>query len=217
MLAMPSGRGSRIMSIADMPVPAPSRIHSHAIAMTTMRAATTTWRSRRRMASRAVSSAVVVIAAAGVERKEAGRAGALPVERGVLGRVEGVVELEAMRVYREDRRLAPSDELGSGAGLAAGCVHQLRILSGRAGGAADRLGPGLDLADDLDAPMSEIGSDFVGDLGALDAAALPPPGEGFVDPAGKTAGAAADDRRKRRHLPVIGIFVDIHAAHPSRL
>src|SRR5204863_628171 len=103
---------------------------------------------------------------------------------------------EAMRVYREDGRLAPGDELGSGAGLVAGCIHQLRILSGRAGGAADGLGPGLDLADDLDAPMSEIGSDFVRDLGALDAAALPPPGEAFVDPAGKTAGAAADDRRK---------------------
>src|SRR5207248_1583318 len=63
----------------------------------------------------------------------------------------------------------------------------------------------------------EIGSDFVGDLGALDAAALPPPGEAFVDPAGKTAGTAADDRRKLRHLPVAGMFVDIHAADPSRL
>src|SRR5436190_20949326 len=169
------------------------------------------------MASRTVSSAVAVIAAAGVERREAGRSGAFPVERDVLGRVEGVVELEAMRVYREDRRLAPGDELRSGAGLAARCIHQLRKFSGRAGGAADRLGPRLDLADDLDAPMSEIGSDFVGDLGALDAAALPPPGEAFVDPAGKTAGAAADDRRKRRHLPVAGMFVDIHAANPSRL
>src|SRR5436305_14843281 len=111
------------------------------------------------MASRTAWSAVAVIAAAGVERREAGPQGP-SVERDVLGRVEGVVELEAMRVYREDRRPAPGDELGSGAGLAAGCIHQLRILSGRAGEAADRLGPGLDLADDLDAPMSEIGSEF---------------------------------------------------------
>src|SRR5438046_4612555 len=141
MLAMWSGLGLTMTSTADMPVPAPSRIHSHAIVITTMRAATTTWRSRRRMASRTVSFAVAVFAAAGVERKEAGRSGAFPVERDVLGRVEGVVELEAMRVYREDRRLAPGDELRSGAGLAARCIHQLRILSGRAGGAADRLGP----------------------------------------------------------------------------
>src|SRR5881394_885366 len=109
-----------------MPVPAPRRIRSHAIALTTMRAATTTWRSRCRMASRTAWSAVAVIAAAGVERREAGPSGAFPVERDVLGRVEGIVELEAVRVYREDRRLAPGDELGSGAGLAAGCIHQLR-------------------------------------------------------------------------------------------
>ena len=52
-------------------------------------------------------------------------------------------------------------------------IHQLRILPGRAGRPDDCLGPGLELADDLDAPMAEIGRNLIGDIGPLDAAALP--------------------------------------------
>src|SRR5581483_944653 len=133
-----------------------------------------------------------------------------PVERDVLGRIEGVVELEAMRVDREDRRLAPGHELGPRPGLAARRIDELRILPGRAGGPGDRLGPGLDLPDDLDAPMAEIGRNLVGDPGALDAAALPAAGEAFVDPAGEAAGAAANDRRKRSDLTVVRMIVDEH-------
>src|SRR5580692_7165641 len=99
MPAMLSALDPRIMSIADMPVPAPNRIHNHAIAMTAMRAATTTWRSRRRTASRTVSATAAVIAPGGRSKPAAergDRSGAFPVERDVLGRIEGVVELEAM-------------------------------------------------------------------------------------------------------------------------
>ena len=52
MLAMRSGFGSRMVSIADMPVPAPSRIRSHAIAMTAMRASRT-YRQQRQSSRRA--------------------------------------------------------------------------------------------------------------------------------------------------------------------
>src|SRR2546430_15608303 len=101
MLAMWSGLGPTMTSITDMPVPAPSRIHSHAIAMTTMRAATTIWRSRRRMASRTVSSAVAVIATAGGEPKEAGPAGGLPLGGGGGWRAVGVGGREGLRAYPE--------------------------------------------------------------------------------------------------------------------
>jgi hypothetical protein len=39
--------------------------------------------------------------------------------------------------------------------------------------------------------MAEIGGNLIGDLGALDAAALPAAREALVDPARKAAGAAA--------------------------
>src|SRR5262249_27691524 len=94
---------------------------------------------------------------------------------------------------------------------------QLRIFPGRAGRPDDRLGPGLDLADDLDAPMAEIGGNLIGDFGPLDAAALPAAREALVDPAGKAAGAAANDCRQRLHLPVVGMIVDIEAGDAGRL
>src|SRR5580704_2745732 len=196
MPAMPSAPGPRSMSIADLPIASQGGFEDGIVGS----------------GGHYVERAFKPEAEGGADQS-----GAFPVERDVLGRIERVVELEAMRVDRKDRRLAPGDQLRTGAGLAARRVDQLRILAGRAGGTADRLGPGLDLADDLDAPMPEIGRDLIGDLGALDAAALPPAGEAFVDPAGETAGAAADDRRQRRYLPVVGMLVDIHAAAPSRL
>src|SRR5258708_29011822 len=78
--------------------------------------------------------------------RAASRSRPFPVERDVLSRIERVVELEAMRVDRENRRLAPGHELRSGAGLTARRVDELRILPRRAGRAADGLGPALSLA-----------------------------------------------------------------------
>src|SRR5262249_18761801 len=80
-----------------------------------------------------------------------------------------------------------------------------------------RLGPGLDPADDLDAPMAEIGGNFIGDVGPLDAAALPAAREALVDPAGKAARAAANDCRQRLHLPVVGMIIDVAPSEPRRL
>src|SRR5260370_22943247 len=145
------------------------------------------------------------------------RLGSAPVERDVLGRIQRVLELEAVRVDRENRRLRPGAELRSGPGFAAGRVHQLRILPGRARRSADRLGPGLALADDLDAPMAEIGRNLIPDFGPLDAAALPPSGKAFVDPAGEAASAAADDCRQCLHLPVVGMIINIEAGDPRSL
>src|SRR5437667_912769 len=145
------------------------------------------------------------------------RSGSDPVERDVLGRIQRVLELKAVRVDRQDRRLAPGDKLRPGARFAAWSVHQLRILPRQAGGPDDRLGPGLDPADDLDAPMAEIGGNLISDFGPLDAAALPAAREAFVDPARKAAGAAANDRRQRVHLPVVGMIIDIEAGDPGRL
>src|SRR5262249_44747392 len=85
------------------------------------------------------------------------RLGSEAVERDVLGRIQRVLELETVPVNREDCRLAPGDKLRPGAGFAARSVDQLRIFPRRAGRPNDRLGPGLDPADDLDAPMAEIG------------------------------------------------------------
>src|SRR5262252_11084963 len=101
------------------------------------------------------------------DRRASDRLGSDPVERDVLGRIQRVLELEAVRVNREDRRLSPGDKLRPGAGFAAWSIHQLRILPGQAGRSDDRLGPGLELADDLDAPMAEIGGNLIGDIGPL--------------------------------------------------
>src|SRR5262249_49652256 len=81
----------------------------------------------------------------------------------------------------------------------------------------DRLGPSLDPAGDLDAPMAEVGGNLIGDFGPLDAAALPPAREAFVDPTRKAAGAAANDCWQRLHLPVVGMLVNIETGDPGRL
>jgi hypothetical protein len=75
----------------------------------------------------------------------------------------------------------------------------------------------LDLADDVDAPMAEIGRNLIADFGPLDAAALPPSGEALVYPAGEAASAATDDCRQCLHLPVVGMIINIEAGDPSRL
>src|SRR5262249_7678135 len=93
--------------------------------------------------------------------------GSAPVERDVLGRIQRVLEFEAVRVDCQNRRLPPRDELRSGPGFAARRVDQLGILPGRTGRSADRLGPGLDLVDDLDAPMAKIGRNLITDFGSL--------------------------------------------------
>src|SRR5205085_10844499 len=129
----------------------------------------------------------------------------------------GVFELEAVGVDRQDRRLAPGDELRPGPGLAAGRVHQPRIAPRIARGAGQRLGPGLDLADDLDTPMRLVARDLEGDLRALDAAGLTPAGKAFIHPSGEASGTAADDRRQSRHLPVIGMLVDVESGDAARL
>src|ERR1700738_3580416 len=85
------------------------------------------------------------------------------------------------------------------------------------GRSADRRGPGLDLADDADAPLAEIGRNLIGDIGSLHAPALPAAREAFVDPAGKAASAAANDCRQCLHLPVVGVIIDIEARDPGRL
>src|SRR5580704_7966764 len=123
------------------------------------------------------------------------RSGPAPVERDVLGRIQRVFELEAVRVDRQNRRLPPGDELRSGPGFAARRVHQLWVLPRRASRSANRLGPGFDLAEDFDTPMAQIRRDLISDFGPLDAAALPPPGEALVDPAGEAASTATDDCR----------------------
>src|SRR6516225_8034575 len=96
-------------------------------------------------------------------------------------------------------------------------VQQLRIPPGRAGRPGDRLGPGLDLADDLDAPMGEIGGNLIRDFGPLDAAALSPAREALIDPARNAASAAANDCRQRLHLPVVDMIIDIETGDPGRL
>src|SRR4029077_17691310 len=131
--------------------------------------------------------------------------------------IQRVLELEAVRIDRQNRRLSPGDELRSGPGFATRRVYQLRIPPGRAGRSADRLGPGLDLADDFDAPMAEIGRNLIPDFGPLDAAALPPSGEALVDPTGEAASASADDCRQCLHLPVVGMIINIEAGDPRRL
>ena len=68
----------------------------------------------------------------------------LPVERDVLGGIQRVLELEAVRVDREDRRPTPGDKLRPWAGFAARSIYQLRILPGWAGRPDDRVGPSLD-------------------------------------------------------------------------
>src|SRR5882762_2206636 len=107
--------------------------------------------------------------------------------------------------------------LRPGAGFAARSIHPLRILPGRAGPPDDRLGPSLDPAADLDAPMAEIGGNLIRDFGPLHAAALPAALEAFIDPARKAAGTAANDCRQCLHLPVVGMIIDIKAGDPGRL
>src|SRR5437867_4564270 len=97
---------------------------------------------------------------------------AVPVERDVLARIDRPLEPEAERVDRANCRFAPGHDV-AGAGLRTGRVDQLRIFAGQAGRAADRIGPGLDLAGDLGAPAGPVGRDLEGDPGALDAADLP--------------------------------------------
>src|SRR5262249_61506078 len=96
-------------------------------------------------------------------------------------------------------------------GFAARRIHEPRIHAGKTRWAEQCLGPRLDLAGDLDAPMRLIGRDLERDLRALDAERLPAAGKAFVDPAREAAGAAADDRGQDRHLPVVGVLVDIEA------
>src|SRR6202030_366752 len=64
--------------------------------------------------------------------------------------------------------------------------------------------------------MAEIGRNLIPDFGPLDAAALPPSGEAFVDPAGEAASAAADDCRQCLHLPVVGMIINIEAGDTRR-
>jgi TolB-like protein/Flp pilus assembly protein TadD len=54
--------------------------------------------------------------------------GPAPVERDVLGRIQRVFELEAVRVDRQNRRLPPGDELRSGPGFATRRVYVRRIV-----------------------------------------------------------------------------------------
>src|SRR5436190_15987388 len=145
------------------------------------------------------------------------RCGARPIERDVFGRVGFVFEFEAIRVDRQDRRLPPGDELRAWPGFAARRIDQPRVLARHAGRPEQRLRPSLDLAGDLDAPMRLIGRYLEADLRALDPEALPPAGEAFIDPARETAGAAADDRRQGRHLPVVGVLVDVEAGNATHL
>src|SRR4051812_18599780 len=145
------------------------------------------------------------------------RYGARPIERDMFCRVRGVFEFKAERIDREDGRLTPGDKLRAGAGFTARRVHQPRIHARRAGRPQQSLGPSLDLAGDLDAPMGLIGRDLEGYFRALDAARLPPSSKAFVHPARKTTGATADDRRQGLHLAVISVFINVEPGDPARL
>src|SRR5689334_16768959 len=59
--------------------------------------------------------------------------------------------------------------------------------------------------------MRLIGRDLEGDLRTLHTKRLASAGEALIDPPHEPAGTAADDRRQRLHLPVIGMLVDIEA------
>src|SRR5439155_15500170 len=120
------------------------------------------------------------------------------------------------RIDLADCRLAPSDELRAGAGLAARRIHQLRVFAGIAGRADQRLGPRLDLAGDLAAPAAAVGRDLPGDLRPLDADELPPLGKESGDPRRKPADPAADDQRDRLELAVVGALVDVIAGGAFR-
>ena len=60
--------------------------------------------------------------------------------------------------------------------------------------------------------MAEIGGNLIGHVRPLDAATLPPLAKHSVDPPGKAAGAASNDRRQR-----VACIVDIEAGDPGRL
>src|SRR5467141_3696083 len=64
------------------------------------------------------------------------------------------------------------------------------------------VGPMIALAQALTLPT--ISTNLIRDFGPLGAAAPPAAREAFVDPAGKAAGAAANDCRQCLHLPVVG-------------
>ncbi len=103
-------------------------------------------------------------------------------------RIRRQLELEAERIHRKDRRLAPGDELRAGPGFAARGIHQLGIFAGVAGRSDQRFRPGLHLAEDLDASlMADIGRDLIGDFRAR---SMPrvcrPPAKTFVEPTPET-------------------------------
>src|SRR5262249_35158945 len=130
-----------------------------------------------------------------------------PVERNVLARVHRPFELEAERIDRTDRRLAPGHDL-AGTRLGAGRVHELRILSRQARRPGQGLGPTLHLAGDLGSPAAAIRCDLERDARALDAADLPAFGEERGDESRKAADLAAENVQKRPGLARIGALID---------
>src|SRR5262249_29024950 len=139
-----------------------------------------------------------------------------PVERNVLARVHRPFELEAERIDRTDRRLAPGHDL-PGTGLGAGRVHELRIFSRQAGRPGQTLGPRLHLAGDLGSPAGAVRRDLERDPRALDATDLPAFGEEPRDESRKAAALAAENARKHLGLTRTGALIDENAGVPFDL
>src|ERR1700730_19061279 len=79
-----------------------------------------------------------------------------------LAEIRCVLELEAVRVDRQDRGLAPGNELRARTGFAARGIRHPRVVARRASRSEERLRPGLELAGDLDAPTRLVGSNLEG-------------------------------------------------------
>src|SRR5262249_6693089 len=139
-----------------------------------------------------------------------------PVERNVFARVHRPLKLEAERIHRTDRRLAPGHDL-PGPGLGAGWVHELRVFPRRAGRPGQGLGPGLHPAGDLGPPAGAVRRDLERDARALDAADLPSFGEERGDESRKSSDLAAENARKHLGLARIGAVIDEDAGAPLDL
>src|SRR5262249_12031068 len=126
----------------------------------------------------------------------------------VLARIRGPLELVAERIHETDRRPAPGYKLWTRPCLTARRVHELRILSWRAGRPRQGLRPRLHLSDDLCSPVGAIWPHLERDPGALHSTNLPAFGKHRAPQSGKPSGAASDNKLNRLGLTLVGTLVD---------